>query len=84
MILDSQSIKNAATATGATVEFDAGKLVKGRKRPVLTDTLGNVLASRVLPANAVDGSAAIAFWDEVAAAHDLLGQGAGGVRRQFV
>ena len=74
MILDSQRVKNAATATGATVGFDAGKLVKGRKRLVLTDTLGNVLASRVLPANAGDGPAAIAFWDEVAAAHDLLGQ----------
>ncbi len=54
--------------------FDAGKLVKGRKRLVLTDTLGHVLASRVLPANAADGPAAIAFWDEVAATHDLLGQ----------
>ena len=74
VILDTQSVKNAATATGATVGFDAGKLVKGRKRLVLTDTLGNVLASRVLPANAADGPAAIAFWDEVAAGHDLLGQ----------
>ena len=53
--------------------FDAGKLVKGRKRLVLTDTLGHVLASRVLPADAVDGAAAIAFWDEVAATHELLG-----------
>ena len=74
MILDTQSVKNAATATGSTVGFDAGKLVKGRKRLVLTDTLGNVLASRVVPADAVDGSAAIAFWDEVAVLHDLLGQ----------
>ena len=41
---------------------------------MLTDTLGHVLASRVLPANAADGPATIAFWDEVAAAHDLLGQ----------
>ena len=60
VILDTQSVKNATTATGATVGFDAGKLVKGRKRLVLTDTLGNVLASRVVPANAVDGTAAIA------------------------
>ena len=73
MILDTQSVKNAATATGTTVGFDAGKLVKGRKRLVLTDTLGNVLASCVLPADAVDGAAAIAFWDEVAPTHDLLG-----------
>ena len=74
VILDTQSVKNAATATGATVGFDAGKLVKGRKRLVLTDTLGNILASRVLPANAADGPAAIAFWDEVAASHALLGR----------
>ena len=71
VILDTQSVKNAATATGATVGFDAGKLVKGRKRLVLTDTLGHVLATRVVPANAAD---AIAFWDEVVAVHDLLGQ----------
>ncbi len=74
MILDTQSVKNAATATGLTVGFDAGKLVKGRKRLVLTDTLGHVLASRVLPADAVDGLAAIAFWDEIATLHELLGQ----------
>lgn len=72
VIIDTQSVKNAATATGATVGFDAGKLVKGRKRLVLIDTLGNVLASRVLPANVSDAAAAIAFWDEVAATHPLL------------
>ena len=71
MILDTQSLKNTATAIGATGGFDAGKLVKGRKRQVLNDTIGHVLAS--LPADAVDGAAAIAFWDEVAATHELLG-----------
>lgn len=74
MIIDTQSVKNAATATGATVGFDAGKLVKGRKRLVLIDTLGNVLASRVVPAHVSDAAAAIAFWDEVAATHPLLGR----------
>ena len=73
MILDTQSVKNTAPATGNTVGFDAGKLVKNRKRLVLNDTLGHVLASRVLPADAVDGAAAIALWDEVAATHELLG-----------
>ena len=71
MILDTQSLKNTATAIGATGGFDAGKLVKGRKRLVLNDTIGHVLAS--LPADAVDGAAAITFWDEVAATHELLG-----------
>ena len=54
--------------------FDAGKLVKGRKRLVLIDTLGNMLASRVVPAHLSDAAAAIAFWDEIAACHPLLGQ----------
>ena len=74
VIIDTQSVKNAATATGATVGFDAGKLVKGRKRLVLIDTLGNVLASRVVPAQVSDAAAAIAFWNEVAATHPLLGR----------
>lgn len=74
VIIDTQSVKNAATATGATVGFDAGKLVKGRKRLVLVDPLGNVLASRVVPAHVSDAAAAIAFWDEAATAHPLLGQ----------
>ena len=32
-----------------------------------------MLAIRVRPAHAMDGAAAIAFWDEVAATHELLG-----------
>ena len=74
-IIDTHSVPNAATATGATVGFDAGKLVKGRKRLVLIDTPGNVPASRVLPAGVSDAAAAIAFWDGVAATHPLLAQG---------
>jgi putative transposase len=74
VLIDTQSVKNAATATGATVGFDAGKRVKGRKRLVVMDTLGNVLACRVVPAHISDAAAAIAFWDEGAALHPLLGQ----------
>jgi transposase len=74
VIIDTQSVKNAATATGNTVGFDAGKLVKGRKRLVLIDTLGNVLASWVVPAGESDAATAIAFWDAVAAQLPLLGQ----------
>ena len=62
-------MKNAATATGTTVGFEAGKFVKGRKHLVLIDTLGNVLASRVVPAHVADAAAAIAFWDKVARTH---------------
>ena len=54
--------------------FDAGKLVKGRKRLVLLDTLGNVVASWVVPAGESDAATAIAIWDAVAAQQPLLGQ----------
>ena len=74
VIIDTQSVKNAATATGSTVGFDAGKLVKGRKRLVLIDTLGNVLASWVVPAGESDAATAIACWDAVAAQLPLLGR----------
>ena len=57
VILDTQSVKNAATATGVPVGFDAGKLIKGRKRLVLTDTLGNVLASSAVPATVASPAA---------------------------
>ena len=64
-----QSVKDAATATGAPVGFDAGKRIRGRQRLVLPGPL----ASRVLPAAAAAGPAASAFWGEVAALHDLPG-----------
>ena len=61
VIPDTQSVKNAAPATGGTVGFGAGKLVKDRKRLVLTDTLDHALANRVLPAGQHDGTAVTAF-----------------------
>ena len=74
VLINTQSVKNAATATGNTVGFDADKLVKGRKRLVLIDALGKVLASWVVPAGASDAATAIACWDAVAAQPPLLGQ----------
>ena len=41
----------------------------------LMDTLGNGRARRVVAAHVSDAAAALAFWDEVAATHPLLGQG---------
>jgi len=49
---DSQSIK--VTTQGRDVGFDGNKKVKGRKRHVLVDTLGLILAVVVTPANTDD------------------------------
>ena len=48
-ILDSQTVRSAGH--GGAVGYDAGKKTKGRKRFLLVDTLGLVLAVGVCPAN---------------------------------
>lgn len=54
--IDSQSAKTAAG--GADVGTDGGKRVRGRKRHVVTDTLGLLLAVVVTAANCDDGETA--------------------------
>jgi putative transposase len=54
--IDSQSVKTAGG--GEAVGTDGGKKVRGRKRHVVTDTMGLLLAVVVTAANADDGTAA--------------------------
>lgn len=51
-VLDSQSVKTSPQ--GGIKGFDAGKKVKGRKRHILVDTLGLLLAVFVQPASVQD------------------------------
>src|SRR5271165_6049446 len=50
--MDGQSVKT--TERGGARGFDAYKRVKGRKRHILVDTLGLLVASRVEPAGTSD------------------------------
>lgn len=55
--VDSQSVRTAAGG-GEAVGTDGGKRVKGRKRHIVTDTLGLLLSVVVTAANVSDGRAA--------------------------
>jgi putative transposase len=54
--IDSQTVKTTEVAEASG--YDAGKKIKGRKRHIVVDTLGLLLAVAVLPADIQDGAAA--------------------------
>lgn len=62
-IMDSQSVKSADS--GAQRGYDGHKKVKGRKRHILVDTLGNLLDVVVLAANSTDVAGAQALFTKV-------------------
>lgn len=69
--VDSQSSKNSPACT-EQAGIDEGKLIKGRKRFHITDTLGNLLDCFAVPANSYDGTAAAKHWQTVHHNNELL------------
>nr|WP_202919538.1 IS5 family transposase [Saccharothrix deserti] len=57
-IVDSQSVRAAETVGKTTRGYDAGKKVNGRKRHIVVDTVGFLMAVLVTPASAQDRVAA--------------------------
>ncbi|MCZ4103794.1 MULTISPECIES: IS5 family transposase [unclassified Streptomyces] len=57
-IIDAQSVKGAASVPAASRGFDGGKKVNGRKRHIVVDTLGLLLAVSVTAASVTDRDAA--------------------------
>jgi putative transposase len=64
-------VKNSATAT-EQIGFDGGKLIKGRKRFLIVDTMGHLLWADVRPANVHDGKAGVVVWEQAEHLNPLL------------
>lgn len=71
-VIDSQSVKADAVVGADSHGFDGGKLINGRKRHVVVDTLGLLLAVTVAPADTGDRTAAQVLLAQVTDAHHLL------------
>ncbi len=67
-VIDAQSVKTSANVAETSQGIDAGKKIKGRKRHLLTDTLGLVLAVVITAANVQDTGGKLLL-NEVAANH---------------
>jgi len=71
-VIDSQSVKADAVVGADSRGFDGGKLINGRKRHAVVDTLGLLLGVMVTAADIGDRAAAQVLLAQVTAAHHRL------------
>jgi transposase len=71
-VIDAQSVKTSANVPAATQGIDAGKKIAGRKRSIVTDTLGLLLAVLVTAASVPDPTAGRTLLTQVAATHPTI------------
>jgi transposase len=71
-VIDSQSVKADAVVGADSRGFDGGKLINGRKRHIVVDTLGLLLGVMVTAADIGDRTAAKVLLARAADAHHRL------------
>ncbi|ROP28189.1 IS5 family transposase [Couchioplanes caeruleus] len=71
-VIDAQSVKTSCNVRESEQGIDAAKKIKGRKRHIVTDTLGLLLAVVVTAASVSDTAAGRGLLDEVAASHPTV------------
>ena len=71
-VIDTQSVKTAGTVRAKDQGTDAAKKIVGRKRGIVTDTLGLLLAVIVTAASSTENSAGIQMLSHAKAAHPSI------------
>ncbi|MFE5828642.1 IS5 family transposase [Streptomyces erythrochromogenes] len=71
-VIDAQSAKTSTSVPAAGQGVDAGKKIVGRKRSIVTDTLGLLLAVLVTAASVQDPAAGTSLLDQAAAEHPRI------------
>ncbi|CAL9468170.1 IS5 family transposase ISSco3 [Streptomyces sp. enrichment culture] len=85
-VIDARSVKTSTSVPAAGQGIYAGKKIVGRKRNIVTDTLGLLLAVLVTAASVQDSAAGARLLDRVAAGHPGIRKVwvDGGYRQQLV
>ncbi|MFI2763610.1 IS5 family transposase [Streptomyces echinatus] len=85
-VIDAQSVKTSTSVPASSQGIDAGKKIVGRKRSIITDTLGLLLAVLVTAAGVQDSAAGQRLLDQTAAAHPTIRKVwvDGGYRKHFL
>jgi transposase len=68
-VIDTQSVKTSGSVPEREQGIDAAKKIAGRKRGIVTDTLGLLLAVIVIAASVTENSAGIKLLSQAGAAH---------------
>jgi len=71
-VIDTQSVKTSTNAPLSTQGIDAGKKIVGRKRGIVTDTLGLLLAVVVTTASTSDNTIGISLLNQAKTTHPAL------------